>query len=234
MTRKYLVVDDNIEFAENVAEILTDAGAEVSVAAEGRSALAQLRATRFDGIVTDMKMPGMSGAELLRELRLIDPGVPVVLLSAWAQDAQVDEARRLGLLAFLSKASGTPQLIELMTHARRDATVVLVDDDRALVENLTEALSSAGFTVCSATTVQELDALAVQPLAALVDIRVPGATDGAALARIKELFPGTPMLVVTARRDFEGEPDQDVFHKPFDTAKLLARLQALAGKAGAA
>ena len=234
MTRKYLVVDDNLEFAENVAEILTDSGAEVCVAAEGKSALEQLKTTRFDGIVTDMKMPGISGAELLRELRQIDPGVPVVLLSAWAQDAQVDEARRLGLLAFLSKASGTPQLIELMKHARRDATVVLIDDDRALVDNLTEALASAGFTVCSATSLAELDALSVQPLAALVDICVPGATDGAALERVSELFPGTPMLVVTAQRDFEGEQGQDVFHKPFDTSKLVARLQALAQKAGAA
>ena len=151
MTRRYLVVDDNLEFAENVAEILTDAGAEVCVAAGGKSALEQLRATRFDGIVTDMKMPGLSGAELLRQMRAIDPGVPVVLLSAWAQDAQVAEARRLGLLAFLSKASGTPQLIELLSSARRDATIVLIDDDRALVENLSESLASVGFTVCSAS-----------------------------------------------------------------------------------
>jgi len=233
MTRKYLVVDDNVEFAENVAEILTDSGAEVCVAAEGKAALAVLKTTRFDGVVTDMKMPGLSGAELLRELRLIDPGVPVVLLSAWAQDAQVDEARRLGLLAFLSKASGTPQLIELMAHARRDATVVLIDDDRALVDNLTEALASAGFTVCPATSLKELDGLTVQPLAALVDIRMPGSSDGAALERIQQLFPGTPMLVVTARADFPAE-EQEVFRKPFDTSKLVERLQALARKAGTA
>ena len=232
MTRRYLVVDDNLEFAENVAEILTDAGAEVSVAAGGKSALEQLKLTRFDGIVTDMKMPGLSGTELLRQLRQIDPGVPVVLLSAWAQDAQVAEARRMGLLAFLSKASGTQHLIELMASARRDATIVLIDDDRALVDNLTEALASAGFTVCPASTVKELDALSVHPLAALVDICVPGTSDGAALTRIKELFPGIPMLVVTARSDFEGEQEQDVFHKPFDTAKLVAWLQAIASKVG--
>jgi DNA-binding NtrC family response regulator len=234
MTRKYLVVDDNVEFAENVAEILTDSGAEVSVASEGQAALEQLKHTRFDGVVTDMKMPGISGAELLRQLRAFDPGVPVVLLSAWAQDAQVDEARRLGLLAFLSKASGTPQLIDLMEHARRDAMVVLIDDDRALIENLTEALSARGFTVCSAASVTELDTLTVKPLAALVDIRVPGATDGAALARVKELFPGTPTLVVTAWKDFEAEQGQEVFQKPFDTERLVARLEALAQKAGAA
>ena len=152
MSRKYLVVDDNTQFAENVAEILTHAGAEVSIASEVKSALEQLKSTRFDGVVTDMKMPGLSGAELLRQLRVFDPGVPVVLVSAWAYDAQVDEARRLGLLAFLSKASGTAQLIELMENARRDATVVLVDDDRALVENLTVALSARASTLRASPT----------------------------------------------------------------------------------
>lgn len=233
MNRKYLVVDDNVDFAENVAEILTDAGAEVSVASEGKSALEQLKHTRFDGVVTDMKMPGLSGAELLRQLREFDPGVPVVLLSAWAQDAQVDEARRMGLLAFLSKASGTPQLIELLEHARRNAVVVLIDDDRALLDNLGEALAAQGFTVCPAASVDELEALTVKPIAALVDIRLPGTSDGAALKRVQELFPGTPMLVLTAWKDFEGQPGQEIFQKPFDTAKLVARLEALA-KAGAA
>ncbi|MDP2271537.1 MAG: response regulator [Archangium sp.] len=233
MSRKYLVVDDNAEFAENVAEILTDAGAEVSTACDAQGALEQLRSTRFDGVVTDMRMPGLSGAELLRKLRVIDPGVPVVLLSAWAQDEQVVAARRMGLLAFLSKASGTPHLIELMEHARRDASVVLIDDDRALVDNLSEALACRGFTVCAASSVKELEEIAVKPIAALVDVRLPGAIDGAALTRVNELFPGTPLLVVTAAREFEKE-GLEIFRKPFDTAKLVARLEALAQKAGAA
>lgn len=233
MSRKYLVVDDNAEFADNLAEILRDAGAEVSVAREATSALEHLRRTRFDGVVTDMKMPGISGAQLLEQLRLIDPGVPVVLLSAWAQDAQIDAARRLGLLAFLSKASGTPQLLSLMEHARRDACVVLVEDDRALSDNLSEALASQGFTVCSAASLKELEGLTVKPIAALVDVRLPGSPDGAALARVSEVFPGTPMLVVTGSRDFESREGLEIFRKPFDTARLVARLEALAQKAGA-
>ncbi len=233
MRRKYLVVDDNVEFAENVAEILTDAGAEVCTASDAEGALQQLSRTRFEGVVTDMRMPGLSGAELIRQLRAIDPGVPVVLLSAWAQDDQVEQARRMGLLAFLSKASGTAHLIELMEHARRNASVVLIDDDRALVDNLSEALASQGFTVCSASSVKELDEITVKPIAALVDVRLPGAVDGAALSRVNELFPGTPLLVVTAAREFQKE-GLEIFRKPFDTAKLVARLEALAQKAGAA
>ena len=233
MTRKYLVVDDNVAFADNVAEILGDAGAEVHVVPSAVEALQQLARTRFDGVVTDMRIPGVSGAEFLKRLRQIDPGVPVVLLTAWAQDAQIDEARRLGLLAFLSKPTGTKQLISLMEHARRDACVVLIDDDHALLENLSEALAARGFTACSASSVKELGQLNVKPLAALVDVRIPGSEDGAAVQKVKELFPQTPLLVLTGAREFE-QGGLEIVRKPFDTAKLMARLEALALQKGAA
>lgn len=230
MNRKYLVVDDNLEFAENVAEILTDAGADVFVAAEGKQALEQVKCTRFDGVVTDMKMPGLSGTQLLKQVREFDPGVPVVLLSAWAPDAQVDEARRLGLLAFLSKASGTPRLLELLEHARRDATVLLVEDDHLLVDNLTEALNEHGFTVCAASTVSELETLSVTPFVVLVDLRLSGSEDGESLRRVRARYPGTPVVVVTALRDFVEEPGVAVFRKPFDTSRLVDALESLAQK----
>lgn len=228
MNRKYLVIDDNEEFAENVAEILSDTGADVSLAAEGASALEQVKANRFDVVVTDMRMPGLSGAELLRHMRDIDPGVPVVLLSAFAPDAQVNEARRYGLLAFLNKPSGTRRMVELLASARRDATVLLVEDDRALADNLTEALSEKGFTVCSASSMSELEKVHVKPLAALVDLRLPGSCDGAALDEVLQRFPGTPVIVVTALNTAPRD-GVDFLRKPFNTRDLVARLEALAG-----
>lgn len=228
MNRKYLVIDDNEEFAENVAEILSDTGADVSLAAEGQSALEQVKAHRFDVVVTDMRMPGLSGAELLRHMRDIDPGVPVVLVSAFAPDAQVNEARRYGLLAFLNKPSGTRRMVELLASARRDATVLLVEDDRALADNLTEALSEKGFTVCAANSMSELEKVHVKPLAALVDLRLPGSRDGAALDEVLQRFPGTPVIVVTAL-NIAPRDGVDFLRKPFNTGDLVARLEALAG-----
>lgn len=227
MNRKYLVIDDNEEFAENVAEILSDTGADVSLAAEGASALEKVKQQRFDVVVTDMRMPGMSGAELVRHMRDIDPGVPVVLVSAYAPDAQVNEARRYGLLAFLNKPSGTRRLLELLASARRDATVLLVEDDRALAENLTELLSEKGFTVCAATSMSELETVQIKPLAALVDLRLPGSADGAALDRVLSRYPGTPVIVVTAL-NVNPRDGVEFLRKPFDSKDLVARLEALA------
>ena len=228
MNRKYLVIDDNQEYAENVAEILSETGAEVSVAAEGRAALEQMKHERFDVVITDMKMPGLSGADLLRLVRDLDPGVPVVLLSAYAQDLQIEEAKRYGLLAFLNKPTGTRRLIELLSTARRDATVLLVEDDHALAENLTELLSTHGFTVCNATTLAEVSTMHVKPLAALVDLRMPGGVDGAAIDRVRERYPHTPIMVVTALPDGLTDGSLEIFHKPFDTQALVRRLESLA------
>ena len=65
--RRYLIVDDNRDFADNLAEIVRDAGDEVTIAEGGPEALALARGTRFDAVLTDMRMPLMGGAELVHE-----------------------------------------------------------------------------------------------------------------------------------------------------------------------
>src|SRR5205823_596677 len=81
--RRYLLVDDNLAFAENLAEILRDGGAEVSVAGNGARALELARAGRFDALVTDMRMPVMSGATLVHEIRRVDPALPAIVVTAY-------------------------------------------------------------------------------------------------------------------------------------------------------
>ena len=72
---------------------------------------------------------------------------------------------------------------------------------------------------------------AVQPFAALVDLRVPGGPDGEALRRLRERFPELPVFVITAYPEVlpAGELDeQDVFPKPFDTGGAAGRAGARA------
>jgi two-component system, response regulator PdtaR len=227
MKRKYLLIDDNEAFAENVAEILTDTGAEVWKEHSAAGGLEAAGRQRFDVVVTDMKMPGGSGADFIRLLRQVDPGVPVVVLSAFTQDAQLDEAKRFGLLAFLSKPMEIDRLLELLERARRDATVMLLEDDEALRDSLTDILTAHGFTVCAYGSLRQLDALQVSPALALVDLRLPGEIDGAALELIQKRFPQTNVIVVTALAEPLCDRSLEVVHKPFDTRSLVARMEAL-------
>jgi CheY-like chemotaxis protein len=226
--RTYLVVDDNREFAENLAEILRDRGDEVAVAATGAEAVALARGRRFDAVLTDMRMPLMGGAEVVHEIRRGDPAVPALVVTAHAGDDAIDAARREGLLAVLSKPVDVPRLLELLAAARRDGLVAVVEDDVRLSDNLCEALRSRGFAAVTASSVLETERLGpVRPFCALVDLRLPGGPDGEAMRRLGVKYPGLPMIVVTAYSDAPPVPHEAFFSKPFDTRELLASVERL-------
>jgi len=77
-----LVVDDEEAVGYVFERYLAIKGYRVSVATSGEQALAAFEADRPDLVVTDYKMPGMNGAELLLRLRAIDPALPAVMISA--------------------------------------------------------------------------------------------------------------------------------------------------------
>jgi CheY-like chemotaxis protein len=226
--RRYLIVDDNRDFAENLAEILRDGGDEVAIAESGPEALALARETRFDALLTDMRMPFMGGAVRVHELRRIDPGAAAMVITAHVSDDAIDAARREGLLAVLPKPVAVGRLLELLAVARRDGLVAVVEDDTRMSDNLCEALRGHGFAAVTAASVLETERLGpVEPFCALVDLRVPGGADGEAMRRLRERFPGLPVIVVTGIHEIPTLPHEGYFTKPFDTGELLAAVERL-------
>jgi CheY-like chemotaxis protein len=225
--RRYLLLDDNRAFAENIAEILRDSGDHATVVTNGSEALELARASHFDALVTDMKMPGMSGAAAVHHIRRVDPGIAALVITAYPGENDLEAARREGLLAVLPKPVPVHLLMGLLSAARRDGLVALVEDDPALCDNLTEVLRARGFSCATARSVLEADQLSlVKPFAALVDLRLPGGPDGEALRRLRARFPDMPVFVITAYP--EGVPLQGVtrvFTKPFDTTALIQALE---------
>jgi len=232
LIRRYLIVDDNRAFAENVAEILRDSGAEVEVASDGVEALQRLVPERFAAMLTDMKMPGMDGATLVQAARRVDPGLPVVAITAYSQDADLEHARRQGMLSVLPKPVPILPLMQTLRVARRNALVALVEDDLALSDNLSEALRSRGFTSVTANTVLQADQIGPwRPFAAIVDLRLEGGPDGEAMRRLALHFPALPMLVITGVEVAPPVPCAALFSKPFNTGRLIQKLEALHGEA---
>ncbi len=220
--RRYLFVDDNRAMAENLVEIAGDHGCDCEMAASGAEALARVAEVRFDAVVTDMRMPGMGGAALVQAIRSVDPGLPAVVLTAHAGDADLEAARREGLLAVLAKPAPIERMLDLLSRAHRDGVLVLLEDDAALLDNLTEALRSRGFAAVTAATVLDTDRLGpVRPFAALTDLRLPGGPDGEALRRLLARHPGLPVVVMTAHPAAAPAAARAVFAKPFDTGALL-------------
>lgn len=225
--RRYLLLDDNRALAENLAEILRDEGHQATVVVSGDEALREVGTTRFDALVTDMRMPGMSGADAVRRIRRVDPGLAAVVMTAYPREDDLETARREGLLAVLPKPVPISTLMGLLASARRDGLVVVAEDDPALSDNLSEVLRARGFSCVTVASVLDADLLScAAPFAALVDLRMPGGPDGETLRRLRARYPGLPTFVMTAWPDLTplGE-GVEVFSKPFDTAALIGALE---------
>ncbi len=225
--RHYLIIDDNRAFADNMADILRDGEADVTIATSAAEALTIASSRSFDTVICDMRMPVVGGAEAVHRLRQLDPGLPAVVVTAYTTDSDLKAAREQGLLAVLPKPVPIPRLVQLLEGAKRDGLVALVEDDHALADNLSEVLRDHGFSTVAAGSVLEAERLkSVRPFVALVDLRVPGGPDGEAMLGLARRFPALPMLVMTAYPDAAPPlPHQAYFTKPFNTGLLLEAVE---------
>ena len=227
MSRRYLLVDDNVAFAENLAEILREEGADVSIAHSGAAALELIRHHRFDVLVTDMRMPAMNGAQLVHQVRRADAGLPAIVVSAYSGDSDLRAAWSEGLLAVLPKPVPVGRLLELVARARRGGLVALVEDDPAFAENIAEVLRERGFSTITARSIAETSELAsLRPFLALADLRMPLTADGEPVRRLHAQFPWLHTFIVTAYAGEVALPTGvPVFEKPCDTSALLGAIE---------
>lgn len=97
------IIDDKDVMRDSLTDILTVAGHEVTSFAEPGRALVEICGTRFDVIVSDLKMPTMDGIELLRSLRTRGVDTPFVLMTAYATVPNAVEAMKLGAFDYIQK-----------------------------------------------------------------------------------------------------------------------------------
>lgn len=110
---RVLVVEDEPDAAEYVRTVLTRRGGmDVVVVHDPISALAEVDRTVFDAVVTDIQLPGMSGLDLLTELRARRPGLPVVVMTAFASVDYAVEALRRDADEFLTKPVSAATLVD--------------------------------------------------------------------------------------------------------------------------
>lgn len=122
--RSVLVVDDKELMRDSVAATLSRAGFDARTAEDGAAALASIRASRPECVVTDMRMPGMTGLELLERIRQIDDELPVVMMTAFgAIDAAV-RAMRLGAYDYLTKPFEGDELVIAVKRAIEHRTLL--------------------------------------------------------------------------------------------------------------
>jgi CheY-like chemotaxis protein len=119
MPKRILVVDDEKSLVFFLGESLRTMGAEyqVQTACCGQDALDKATLEPFDLIITDLRMPGMSGLELIRKLRHVTPSIRVILITAYGDDIIEAQARHLGVFRYIRKPFHAEELLRTAQEA---------------------------------------------------------------------------------------------------------------------
>jgi two-component system response regulator HydG len=133
-----LVADDDPGLRESLERTLMREGYRVILASDGNAALERLQAGGIDLVLTDLKMPGLTGIEVLRAAKAIAPDVDVILLTAFGTVEEAVKAMKEGAYDFLTKPFQRAQVLRLIRQAleRRE----LIQQNRALRQRLDDLL----------------------------------------------------------------------------------------------
>jgi len=166
-----LVADDDPGLRESLERTLTREGYRVVLASDGRAALERVQAGGVDLIVTDLRMPGLTGLELLRAAKAIMPDVDVILLTAFGTVEEAVKAMKDGAYDFLTKPFRREQLIKLVDKAleRRD----LIEQNKALKKQL-EDIRAKGQMIGSSPSYRRMLSLVEQVADSSATILIQG------------------------------------------------------------
>ena len=97
MAHRILILDDDVDFNSLLTDIFSQAGYDVTPELDPQKALALIREFQFDLVVTDQRMPGISGKDFLRELKKVQPRTPIIMVSGFLDNETIRELIREGV-----------------------------------------------------------------------------------------------------------------------------------------
>ena len=119
---RILVVDDEPMVAALIADGLRDEGyEEIVIATSGPEGLQVIERDSPDVVFLDITMPGMDGIEVLQRIRERSPDLPVIILSGWGTDQQIEAARELGVTDVLQKPAPLKNLSQTLSRLQQIA-----------------------------------------------------------------------------------------------------------------
>jgi two-component system, NtrC family, response regulator len=114
---KILLVEDDPAIVNTLRRVLNDEGCEVMVEQRGDTALARAQDAVFDLIITDLKLPGLDGLGLVRQLHAMNPRLPILMMTAHGTTETAIEAMQSGAYDYLVKPFEMPELLDLVEQA---------------------------------------------------------------------------------------------------------------------
>lgn len=247
---KLLVIDDDRMNCDLLQAVLTRHGYDVHSATSGPDGLNLFRQHNPRVTILDLRMPGMDGLTVLKEIRAIDPHAPVIILGGGATEVQENQARALRVTDFVRKGLSLDILVEGVSRvvqqpARKQEgtfassatdsgeTVLIVDDEQLVCDLLVQFLGLRGYRAHGVKDGAQALSMVEQspPDVILLDLMLPGMSGVDVLRRLRDKHFSGAIIIVTGSYDEELLQDawslrpQEVISKPIDLEKLLAIIQ---------
>jgi DNA-binding response OmpR family regulator len=239
-----LAVDDDPGLLESL-ELVFEGRYEVLTALNGLAALEIVRSRPIDAVLLDVLMPGLDGFEVLKRLKAVDPGLPVIVLTAIKYVEPGIHGMQLGAYHYLTKPFDERRLLTtvagaIQTRPRYRGHALLIGNDAGALASLALMLSPHASVVTAAPTLVPLTDLAWgTPLLVVHDSEAPPQLAVDFVRSLRERFARSPFLVLT--RDLDRAtalcekagitPDQLV-EKPYRLDDVLDRMARVAPSLG--
>ena len=233
---RILIVDDDERMTRTLADIFSIAGHQPVEANSGPQALELARSQPFDCVLTDVRMPGMDGVELHHQLHQIQPGLPVVLMTAYASDEIIRKGLGEGVVGVFDKPLDISSLLGFFTSLARQRSIVIVDDDPDFCKTLADILKQRGFSVLQISGHNmDVELMTAEAQVVLLDMKLNGISGVDVLKQIRQRHPDLPVLMVTAYRQEMAAAIQAALainaftclYKPLEIPALLQTLSGL-------
>jgi DNA-binding NtrC family response regulator len=171
MSRTILVVDDDPLVRATVEELLTESGYAVELTEGADAALALVADREFGLVLSDIRMPGKDGMELLPELRELRPGMPVILMTGYASIDSAVTAMREGAFDYITKPFRNEELLVSLERAFAYRTL---ERENTSLRRAVSKTSSYGDLIGKSPAMQEIYSLIERVASSTSNVLITG------------------------------------------------------------
>ncbi len=237
LSLKILVVDDDRDNADSLAELFELEGHGVSVAYSGEEAIAAYQSADFDVAFMDVMMPGRNGVESFLEIRQLKPDARVYMMTGFSVEQLLQQALDNGALGIFSKPVDPGKVLKEIEKLERHGIVLVAEDDPDLGPQLQQLIAGTGrrceLVRNGKEALERVDSGGVEVM--ILDLNMPLINGIEVFTTLRKQDRAVPTVMITACREqfsdaFEALRDVEltgVLNKPFDPGELLERLERL-------
>ncbi len=233
---RILVVDDDIDNAQSLAELFDLEGHEAMVVHSGEAAIAAHMAQHFDLAFMDVMMPGLNGVESFLQIRKMKPQAKVFMMTGYSVEELLKQAIDQGALGVLNKPMDAGAILSMVNQVGASGLMVAPAIGPNYSQSLRKVIANSGFQCRVVTEAKEAQDTCGTEEVLILDFKTPLIDSVGVCSNMRRKAAAQPTIIITPQsaQDHVGyDALRDlavtgILNKPFDPMELLDRLEMLA------